>query len=455
MKQKLMVIFFVGMIIFPSFSFLSSAEYNHTKSFEGYILYTPLRSTTTYLINNKGEVVNTWESNYSQGLGVYLLENGNLIRSDCPRRPGMPGGGFSGRVEMFDWGGNLTWEFEYSNELHCLHNDIKPLPNGNILMIAWEIKNKTEAIEGGLNPDFFSGLAPRLQILEIDHLIEVKPNGTSGGDIVWEWHLWDHLIQDYDPAKQNYGVVVDHPELVDINYRGIERSAPITSKCDFSHANSVDYNEAYDQILLSARNLNEIWVIDHSTTTSEAAGHTGGRYGRGGDLLYRWGNPEAYRAGDKNDQKLFGQHDVRWIKSGLPGEGHITIFNNGYERRRFFSYSSVMEIVPPMDLYGHYYLEPGSTYGPEKPIWVYTTIPKFVFYSSYVSGAQRLSSGNTLICSASNGIFGLCIFFEVTSEKKITWVYINPYPTPLLGSIMKFQYYPPDYPGVKDFAENH
>ena len=426
--------------------------------FDGYILYTPIRSKITYLINNEREVVHTWKSNYSQGLGVYLLENGNLIRSDCPGLPTILGGGFSGRVEMFDWNSSLIWEFEYMNKELCLHNDIEPLPNGNILMIAWELKNKSEAIGAGLNPDYYKGLPARFHVLLLDHIIEVEPTYPSGGNIVWEWHIMDHLIQDYDSTKDNYGVVADHPELIDINYRGITRELPVTNICDFSHLNSVDYNEEFDQILLSARNLNEIWVIDHNTTTEEAAGHTGGTYGKGGDLLYRWGNPEAYRAGSKKDQKLFGQHDARWIEEGCPGEGNITIFNNGYERRLIFSYSSVEEIVPPVDGGGNYYLEPGSSYGPKEMAWTYTSKPKFLFYSGYVSGALRLSNGNTLICGGGCRLFRIipigAYFFEVTSEKKIIWRYINPYPILMMNSVMKFEYYPPDYPGLGDFNKN-
>jgi hypothetical protein len=81
--------------------------------------------------------------------------------------------------------------------------------------------------------------------------------------------------------------------------------------------NSVSYNAKLDQILISVRSFNEFWIIDHSVTTKEAAGHTGGRSGKGGDLLYRWGNPSAYRAGKTSDQKLFAQHDAHWIPEGL------------------------------------------------------------------------------------------------------------------------------------------
>lgn len=60
--------------------------------------------------------------------------------------------------------------------------------------------------------------------------------------------------------------------------------------------NGIDYNPVLDQIALSTHNLNEWYIIDHSTTTAEAATSSGGNSGKGGDLLYRWGNPAAYQA---------------------------------------------------------------------------------------------------------------------------------------------------------------
>jgi hypothetical protein len=206
------------------------------------------------------------------------------------------------------------------------------------------------------------------------------------------------------------------------------------------HTNSIDYNPAFDQILISVHNLNEIWVIDHSTTTAEAAGHTGGNSGMGGDLLYRWGNPQAYRVGTTSDQKFFNQHDASWIKPGCPGEGNILVFNNGANRPGSH-YSTVDEIIPPVNENGEYYLDPGSSYGPENLTWSYTANPSTHFYSWYCSGAQRLKDGNTLIC---DGVAGK--FFEVTPEKVTVWSYFNPYPTPNSNHVFKIVYIPPEDP---------
>jgi len=409
--------------------------FNDPRAFEGYTLFSPEYSTNTHLINNSGEIVHTWGSNYIQGLAVYLLENGNLIRSDLPDfNPTFISGGISGRVEIFDWNGTLVWYFEYSTDQHCLHHDIEALPNGNILMIAWEYKTATESIVAGRNPDLLHDgeLWP-------DHIIEVEPTGTSGGDIVWEWHVWDHLIQDYDSTKENYGVVADHPELIDINFGG--------RHADWNHLNSIDYNEEFDQILLSSHNQNEIWVIDHSTTVEEAASHTGGRYNRGGDLLYRWGNPRVYRAGGPSDQKFFGQHDAQWIESGCPGEGNILVFNN-CNRGQGYQYSSVDEIIPPVDENGNYSITPGSAYEPKKQIWIYTAENPADFFSGHISGAQRLPNGNTLICSGANGIF-----FEVTLNKQIVWEYVNQLPNLIDNHVFKICRYAPDYPGLENLFD--
>jgi len=386
--------------------------------FDGYILYTPWGGTKTYLINNASEVVHKWSSTHTVALPVYLLESGDLLRASYKSSLFHIGAGVTGRVEMFNWDGAKIWNFEYANSEHHMHHDIEPLPDGNILMIAWEKKTRDEAIAAGLNPGFsYPSIFP-------DHIVEVKPTGGNSGEIVWEWHVWDHLIQDF----------------VDINYVNYK---------DFNHINSIDYNEELDQILISCRNFNEIWVIDHSTTTAEAAGHTGGNSGKGGDILYRWGNPQTYHRGSIDDQKLFWQHNARWIEEGCPGEGHITIFNNGYGRPSE-DYSSVEEIIPPVDEDGDYYLEPEFAYGPEEPVWTYTAENPTDFYNYYLSGAQRLPSGNTLICDGAQGYF-----FEVTPEKETIWDYFNPFPLFVNDkNVFKIQYYPSDYPGIGELSIN-
>ena len=189
---------------------------------------------------------------------------------------------------------------------------------------------------------------------------------------------------------------------------------------DWNHTNSINYNAKLDLITISVRTFNELWVIDHSTTTEEAASHEGGERGRGGDLLYRWGNPAAYGRGGRRDMRLYGQHDVQWIEEGFPGGGNLLIFNNGGRDGR--EYSTVDEIITPFNKEAVYEIEEGEAFGPEKMHWSYGEKESERFSSSFISGAQRLTNGNTLICSGADGRL-----FEVTAQKEIVWEYINPF----------------------------
>ncbi len=366
---------------------------NSPKAFDGYTLFAPKHNTMTYLINNEGQVVHEWtKSQYEPGQTVYLLENGHLLRCCFTHARDFTRGGEGGRLEEYDWDDNLVWEFDYATDAHMLHHDIRPLLNGNILALAVEKKTVDECIAAG-----FDARMLRDKELCPDYVIEIQPTRPKGGTVVWEWHVWDHLIQD--------NVTAD-PGQIDVNCNG--RPTPAF----WNHMNSIDYNPALDQILLSVRGCNEVWILDHSTTMSESKGSAGGRGGKGGDLLYRWGNPAAYGAGNARDRQLFEQHDAQWIAQGCPGAGNILIFNNGQER----GYSSVEEIVPPVDGQGHYTLS-----GPDRPLWHYQAKNPTDFFSSEISGVQRLSNGNTLVCEGVHGTL-----FEVTPDGETVWRYVNP-----------------------------
>jgi uncharacterized repeat protein (TIGR01451 family) len=385
--------------------------FNSESSFPGYTLFSPMLYTTTYLVDNQGYQVHSWESETTPAASVYLLENGNLMRPGNNRDAYFNAGGAGGRIQEFSWDGTLVWDYIYSTPLYRQHHDIAVLPNGNVLILAWELKTYTETVEMGRDPDLLieGELWP-------EHIVEVQKTGFNSGDIIWEWHVWDHLIQDiYSDTIETYGIVADHPELVDLNFIGDGRGP-----ADWIHANAIAYNPDFDQIMLSSRVFSEIWVIDHSTTVTEAASDSGGNSGMGGDLLYRWGNPRTYRQGTENDQLLFSQHDAHWIETGLPGAGNILIFNNG-SGRPDVEYSSIVEITPPVDSQGVYSYTPGTAYGPMTPLWEYSADPPDEFFASFISSAQRLPNGNTLVCDGPIGRF-----FELDPEENLVWDYVSP-----------------------------
>ena len=412
----------------------------------GYTLFSPLNSTPTYLIDNDGRLVNSWTSDtFPVGNAVYLLKDGSLLRcSDQGPADGsvMIGGGDGSNVKRYDWDGELTWDFSYNTTEVRLHHDICPIPgSSNVLMIAWEYKTEAEAIEAGRDPASISqgSLWPL-------HIIEVEPDGLTGGNIVWEWHVWDHLIQDFDPTKENYGVVADHPGKIDINFFR-------NGNADWIHANSIDYNPDLRQIVISTPFLSEAWIISHRTTTEEAAGPAG-------DLMYRWGNPRAYGRGGVEDQQFFFNHGVEFIPAGLPGAGNLIVFNNG-NGRPDGAYSTVEELTLPLNRKGTFDIEPGQAYGPSTAEILFTGDPPGGFYSSGLSGAQRLPNGNTLICKGRNsGASALGGFFsEITPGGEQAWLYVNPSgpagilsqgddPSGLQNVFACFKY-APDYQGFK------
>jgi hypothetical protein len=417
---------------------------NTPKACDGYTLFAPKHNTVTYLMNNAGQVVHSWKSEYEPGQVVHLLPNGHLLRACMLRVQGGTGGGEGGRIEEYDWDGNLVWEFNHATRDYQLHHDLVPLPNGHILALMVERKSREQALAAGFEANMM-----RDDYLVPDAVVEIEPTYPKGGKIVWEWHVWDHLVQDSNRGKPNYGDPAAHPELVDVACNGRATAA------FWNHMNSLDYNVKLDQISLSVRGCNEIWIIDHSTTTEEAAGHTGGKHGKGGDLLYRWGNPAAYGRGTAADKQLVQQHDGLWIPDGHPGAGHMTIFNNGYDR----GWSSIEEIEPPMDANGRYLLEAGKPYGPAKPIWRYEAKNRADFFSSEISGAHRLPNGNTLICA---GVVGH--LFEITPDGEMVWQYVNPMVRGgilaqgelpgkdmrghLWNAVFKVHRYAPDHPGL-------
>lgn len=385
---------------------------NSEDSYDGYTLFPPTGSTSTYLINNCGEECYEWASEYQPGHAAYMLENGYLLRAGIVGNGTFGNaGGNGGIIEMINADSEVVWDYTVSSTEECQHHDMCYLPNGNILIIAWHSYTAAEAAAEGRTA---SG-----STLWSDKIVEVEPDyENGGGTVVWEWNAWDHLIQDENPDANNYDIVADHPELINLNF---VKSDDMDS--DWLHINAVNYNADLDQILLSVHHFSEVWIIDHSTTTEEAASHEGGTYGKGGDLLYRWGNPQAYDQGTEDDQMLFLQHDAKWIEEGLTDAGKIMLFNNEAGTLDNISHSAINIFEAPVDEDGNYSYT-GSAYGPEDFSWTYVSDPLTDFYGTNISGAQRLANGNTLICEGPSGTF-----FEVDYEGNTVWEYVNPVST--------------------------
>jgi hypothetical protein len=424
-------------------------------AFEGYTLMAPLASKFTFLLDMQGREVQRWASELGPS-SVYLLDDGSVLRhARIEENKVFSGGGICGRIERIGWDGELLWSYELANEDQTSHHDALPMPNGNVLLITWDFRYREDCIAAGRDPSKVTdkGLWP-------DAVLEIRPTLPEGGEVVWEWHAWDHLVQDFDPAADNYGSISDHPELIDLNFdhrdapalseeeqkkreeleaemRALgysggeeeEEEAPDAGKppapgapgghsTDWMHTNGIDYNPELGLIALSSPHLSEIWILDHSTSSEQAASHAGGRYKKGGDILWRWGNPKNHGAGTQAERRLFYQHNVQWIPSGHPGAGHLLVFNNG-QGRPDGEHSSIEELVLPLEA-GKGFAREGAAFGPKESHWVYSS--KADFYAPFISGCQRLPNGNTLICSGPEGRV-----FEVTAAGEVVWDLANPF----------------------------
>jgi len=360
---------------------------------EGYTLFTPESINKVFLINNCGEIINEWEFTERPGATCYLLENGNLLRAGKES------------IEIRDWDNNIVWTFLMDSLGLNQHHDIEPMPNGNILCVITDLYPASDVVAIGRNPENLD------ENFKLDKIIELQPVGTNAANVIWEWKFIDHFIQDFDSSKLNYGNVANHPELIDINFDNGHNN-------DYTHVNAIDYNASLDQILISTRHLDEIHIIDHSTTTEEAKGSTGGNFNKGGDILWRWGNVEVYKHGTALDQKLYLQHDAKWVEDGYLDEGKITVFNNGGDGTDSFSSIHLLE---PKILNNSYVIE-NEVFLPLNYEWSWNgLILEEVVKEGKKSGAHALPNGNFIICETSKGQVS-----EISRNGDVLWVYKNP-----------------------------
>ena len=399
----------------------------HAELFDGNLLYTPGgggSSNTTYYKNSDGVTIKTWSHSTGAASMPYFLPSPNggvenaLLYYPCRSNdPTMEAGGFGGRVDIYNWDGDLLYRYEISSVRNQHHHDIALLPNGNFIVVAWERFYNGEwqqfgrtSVNNNLSQMWVTAF------YEIEPTLDGRTESIENFDsVVWEWHMKDHLVQDVDPSLDNYGVISENPELFDVNCGTVGSNGGPGGQVngDWIHVNALDYNAELDQLVFSSRHQNEIFIIDHSTTSEEASGHTGGIYGKGGDFLYRWGSPNNYNSGSSSDNILNSQHGVNWIPRGYPGEGNLILYNNFHSGNS----SAVLEIETPILPDGSYEFTADGAYGPESWTWIYSTN----ISSQMQSGAFRMPNGNTLITEAQDARI-----IEVTSTGQIEYDYTYP-----------------------------
>ena len=372
----------------------------------------------TYLVDNCGNLVNEWRNLDDTDNHPKLLPNGRILYIE------------DNAIYERDWDNNIVRTTYHDASNLVLEYEIIYLPNGNYLCLGRRIEPLLFFEERGYN----------LSLSDYewdDTVVEIVP---ETGEIVWEWRISDHIIQERDTTKMNYGVVADNPNLLDLD---------AISDFDWDHEesfmiNGMDYNPELDQIALSVRKISEVVIIDHSTTLEESSTSEGGLYGMGGDPLYRWGNPQNYGQGDQTDRVLYYQHNPNWIEYG-PYKGALIIYNNGLNRpgTSFFDrYSNVEIVTTDINSEGSYNKIDDAPYGPMSSTLTLSGIESELdFYSGYTSGAKVLPNGNIYIT------VGVSLdFMEVDLQGNKKWHY----QADRESYIFRSEKYSIDYPGFED-----
>ena len=398
----------------------------NAQNFNGFALYNAQGSNTTYLIDESQQIAHTWNMSTECNYTVQLKENGNIVRGTKGNTSVFSNGNIAagaGMVQEIAPDGSIVWSFDYASSDYVSHHDLT-LVGDNVLLTAYEKKSSTELNAAGYN-NASSEKWPT-------HFVELEHDGNGGVNIVWEWYIWDHMCQDTDPNGPNYVLnISDNPELININMIQAQGGP---GGGDWFHVNGVDYNEDLDQIAFSSRFASEIYIIDHSTTNAEAASHSGGNSGMGGDILYRWGNPSNYEM--TGTQAIPNAvHDVRWITDdGRPNGGFLQIFNNsGVSNNQ----SAIDGIETPWDATSNTYLRSsGQPFTPNS----YTTRYECAYSASGQSASDRMSNGNIYV-NASSGQGGSGVMYEVDESGNIVW-------GPYNAQSQKGFRYECDYPGI-------
>ena len=381
-----------------AFAQLSGVTFCHPEdAHAGYVLFTAADSVTR-LIDLNGTVLHEWRF---PGVPARIIDpalNGGRIGDvGVQLSPsGDPRGGIyaNATVGQLSWSGERVWEWgtQTSGGAARQNHDWELLADGNrLLLIA------------------VPRVVPQLgaSVVGDQGLVEVE----DGGQIVWQWLAGDHLDELGFSESGWRALRATAARDPDDPWGYLEMNSAKTLGSNRWHDGDPGSVFHPDNILVSFRKANVVALIDKDS----------------GAIVWRLGpyfeavpgtqhhRISAHKVPRELDQ-LCGQHNPHMIARGLPGAGNILIFDNqggaGYPPAPLGIYagSRVLEIDP-------------ST---RQIVWQYTAedsgLPPWTFFSSFVSNAQRLPNGNTLINEGMNGRI-----FQVTPSGCVAWEYHSPY----------------------------
>lgn len=364
-------------------------RYDPAKAYNQYVIFSGA-DKQTHLIDMNGNEVKSWpKAGFPSAIIDPKLvggERGHVLLQLADKHAGKLGSAGNGlgnqAVGELDWDGKVVWQWgdKAPGGAAQQHHDQRRLSNGNTVILA----NRVHKVDGFKVPELID-----------DVVYEVSPQG----EVKWTWLASEHLNEfGFTPAQMKLVRATKDPDYLHIN------NLSVVGPNQWFDAG--DKRFAPDNLLLDSRNANFIVIIDKTS----------------GKVVWRLGpdlptiNPKSAQQLPRPVDQFVGQHDAHIIAAGLPGAGHLLVFDNqgaaGYPSAPLgvIAGSRVLEIDPTT----------------RQIVWQYSAVdskqPKWAFYSSFISSARRLPNGNTLIDEGMNGRF-----FQVTDKGEIVWEYVSPY----------------------------
>jgi len=389
--------------------------YEPDKAWSGYVIFGLPSNQGTLLIDMNGNEVRRWEGIDAGPGPARILPGGFVIGATGPRRP------FQEALALVqqDWDGNEVWRFDRLEKALFKKDAEDENDEGELLWAArqhhdWQREgdpvgyyspSSEPQTAGGRTLLLAHKSVVNLQVsdkqLGDDYVYEV----SWDGDILWDWLASDHVDE--------FGLSEDARNVI----HRAEGFNEQRGSYDWLHINAMAYvgpNQWFDSgderfnpenIMLSIRRPNVIAIVDRS-----------------GAVVWRMGPDYRMSEAWSEIGQMIGHHHPHIIPKGLPGAGNLLVFDNGGESGYGYANPAAPNGVRSVRRHSSRVLEINPV--TFEKVWEYS-VPggqSFRFFSHYVSAAQRLPNGNTMITEGADGRV-----FEVTSEGDIVWEYVSPF----------------------------
>ena len=400
-------LFLSGVNSAPSVYPTGTTIFKPDQTWSGFTIIDTNDNQGAVLLDMNGRVVKHWPDIDSMPGPFRILPGGYIMGGTTERRPHQE----AVALRQLDFDGNEIWRFDRTEQV--------TLQNGDTVWAARQHHDwQREGSPAGYYAPGADPLVDRGRTLILAHKNVMAPEITDKrleddylmvvsweGEVLWDWLASDHV--------EEFGFSQDARNAI---YRSVQFSQARQS-ADWIHINAASWlgpNPWYDagdtrfhpdNIMISMRGTSIIAIID-----------------RDGHIVWRMGPDYRETPALEALGQITGQHHPHLIPEGLPGAGNLLVFDNGGSSGYGFAnpvapngidsirrgYSRVLEINP-------------VTF---EKVWEYSIggTESFRFFSHYVSSAQRLPNGNTMILEGADGRI-----FELTPDGEIVWEYVSPY----------------------------